>query len=55
MNATPFTPNFVGSLGRYPFFDYVDSKSNQNFQYSSNLNFIYSKNSNSTSNNISNL
>ena len=36
MNGTPFTPNFVGSLGQYPIYDYIDSKSNLNNKYTSN-------------------
>jgi len=37
MNATPFTPNFVGSLGQYPIFDYIDNSSNNNYIYTSKL------------------
>ena len=45
MNATPFTPSFVGATGQYPIFDYVDSSSNSNYLYSSNssnINYGYS-------------
>jgi len=36
MNGTPFTQKFVGSLGQYPIYDYIDSKSNLNYKYTSN-------------------
>lgn len=48
MNATPFTPSFVGATGQYPIFEYVDSSSNSNYLYSSNSsnsNYLYSLNS----------
>lgn len=47
MNATPFTPSFVGATGQYPIFEYVDSSSNSNYLYSSNSsndNYGYSLN-----------
>jgi len=42
MNATPFTPSFIGATGQYPIFEYVDSSSNSNYLYSSNnSNYLY--------------
>ena len=37
MNATPYTPNFIGASGNYPLFDFIENSSNNNFEYTSNL------------------
>ena len=37
MNASPFTPNFIGASGQYPLYEFIENSSNKNYEYTSEL------------------